>query len=221
MGPAGPRQTAVCPCFCVANVGRIICRFRQTARPLLSRQFPTFVAFFVFDPTPMADKIFRSGAPHAVETNPVTRNAVLPRHELQATDPLQTERAVAPPSDGEAPLTHSNHSGQALAQPAAQYRGAKSHLSENRQGLDATSLQDNLQGVGGSEHIQEDIRYHEKKTGSTVGTNCPKSRRVVWLTSRVQARLLRKPTRMPLNGRRISSLRNPPRVRRLFRRTNR
>ena len=111
----------------------------------------------------MADKIFRSGAPHAVETNPVTRNAVLPRHELQATDPLQTERAVAPPSDGEAPLTHSNHLDQAVAQPAAQYRDAKSHLSENRQGLDATSLQDNLQGVGGSEHIQEDIRYHEKK----------------------------------------------------------
>ena len=138
------------------------------------------------------DDIFRSGVPHAVETNLVTRHAINPRHTFLETDPKapsqSPERPAGPEAsqatDDVASTTHStNHAWQDNIQSLGKQAFVdnwqsvgkqahtdnfqtlgKDHHQYNLQTIQRDAFQDNLQSLGASESIQETKVYFEKKS---------------------------------------------------------
>lgn len=129
---------------------------------------------------PLPDHIFRSGVPHAVETNLVTRNAVNPRHAFsdkdQAADNAQPEGAdfhtLAPQGGNEidAPVVageHLNDNIQALGKDKLSDNWqslGKAHVQDNLQDVDIDAFKDNRQSLGSSQSIQDNKLYLEKKS---------------------------------------------------------
>ena len=140
----------------------------------------------------LPENIFRSGVPHAVETNLVTRNAVNPRHAFsdtnaEAQDALADSAEHAAHSakhagDVDAPVVAGEHitdNLQAVDKPKFtdnwqaldktnvtdnwQSLG-KAHQQDNMQGVDTDAFHDNLQSLGPSQSIQEQKLYLEKKS---------------------------------------------------------
>ncbi len=140
----------------------------------------------------MPDNIFRSGVPHAVETNLVTRNAINPRHAFsdtnaEAQDALADSAELASHSakhahDVDAPVVAGEQltdNLQAVDEPQFtdnwqaldktnvtdnwQSLG-KTHQQDNMQGVDTDAFHDNLQSLGPSQSIQEQKLYLEKKS---------------------------------------------------------
>lgn len=129
---------------------------------------------------PLPDNIFRSGVPHAVETNLVTRNAVNPRHAFsendQAADHAQTDGADSPTlnprsrNETDAPVVAGEHltdNIQALDKVNLtdnwQSLG-KAHVQDNLQDVDMDAFNDNRQSLGPSQSIQDNKLYLEKKS---------------------------------------------------------
>ncbi len=140
----------------------------------------------------MPDNIFRSGVPHAVETNLVTRNAINPRHAFSENNSSAED---VPPDDAEhaahlaklagdihAPVVPGEHvtdNWQAEGKPKFidnlqaldktnitdnwQSLG-KTHQQENMQDVDTDAFHDNRQSLGPSQSIQEQKLYLEKKS---------------------------------------------------------
>ena len=140
----------------------------------------------------VTDDIFRSGVPHAVETNLVTRNAINPRHSFVEGDPStekevdaehhasqtsqHTGESAAAPSDPNAAL-HDNiqaldkqaysDNWQSLAGGALKdnlQSLGKEQLHDNRQAIEDGVFTDNYQSLGASQSIQENKLYLEKKS---------------------------------------------------------
>jgi hypothetical protein len=87
----------------------------------------------------LPDNIFRSGVPHAVETNLVTRNAINPRHAFSEDNPAAQD---ASPNDAE----HAAH----LAKLAGDIHAPVvpgEHLTDNLQALEKSKFTDNLQAL--------------------------------------------------------------------------
>jgi hypothetical protein len=140
----------------------------------------------------LPDNIFRSGVPHAVETNLVTRNAVNPRHAFSDNNPATQDES---PEDAEhaahlaklagdihAPVVPGEHvtdNLQAEGKPKFidnlqaldktnitdnwQSLG-KTHQQDNLQAVDTDAFHDNRQSLGPSQSIQEQKLYLEKKS---------------------------------------------------------
>jgi hypothetical protein len=128
----------------------------------------------------LPENIFRSGVPHAVETNLVTRNAINPRHAFSddnanAIDALADSAELASHSANHAdevdgPVVAGEHltdNLQALDKTNVtdnwQSLG-KAHLQDNLQGMDSVAFHDNRQSLGPSQSIQEQKLYLEKKS---------------------------------------------------------
>jgi hypothetical protein len=140
----------------------------------------------------LPDNIFRSGVPHAVETNLVTRNAINPRHAFSDTNPavqdaLADSAELASHSakhadDVDAPVVAGEQftdNLQAVDEPQFtdnwqaldktnitdnwQSLG-KAHQQDNMQGVDTDAFNDNRQSLGPSQSIQEQKLYLEKKS---------------------------------------------------------
>ena len=140
----------------------------------------------------LPENIFRSGVPHAVETNLVTRNAVNPRHAFsdtnaEAQDALADSAELAAHSakqagDVDAPVVAGEHitdNLQAVDKPKFtdnwqaldttnvtdnwQSLG-KAHLQDNLQDVDTDAFHDNRQSLGDSQSIHEQKLYLEKKS---------------------------------------------------------
>ena len=127
------------------------------------------------------ENILRSGVPHAVETNLVTRHAINPRHTFLETDasvegeskeltdasqvPAHVHEALPPAPVIEAEHLHDNV--QALDQTAFtdnwQSLG-KTHQQDNLQSVPIDAMQDNQQSLGGTASIEEKKLYLEKKS---------------------------------------------------------
>lgn len=128
----------------------------------------------------MPDHIFRSGVPHAVETNLVTRNAVNPRHAFSendlAADHAQPDGAhsptLAPRSRNEtaAPVVAGEHltdNIQALNKDKLSDNWqslGKAHVQDNLQDVATDAFNDNRQSLGPSQSIQDNKLYLEKKS---------------------------------------------------------
>jgi hypothetical protein len=140
----------------------------------------------------LPENIFRSGVPHAVETNLVTRNAVNPRHAFsdtnaEAQDALadSTEHAAHSAKevgDVDAPVVAGEHITDNLqAVDSPKYTDnlqaldktnvtdnwqslGKTHLQDNLQDVDTDAFHDNRQSLGDSQSIQEQKLYLEKKS---------------------------------------------------------
>ena len=128
----------------------------------------------------LPDNILRSGVPHAVETNLVTRHAINPRHTFLDTEP-PTEAGDSDPSgdlprhgkgelDEVAPTVPSEHlrdNVQALDKHGHtdnwQSLGQE-HWHDNRQAAEGTVFKDNHQSLGPTPAIQEKKLYLEKKS---------------------------------------------------------
>lgn len=112
------------------------------------------------------DDIFRSGVPHAVETNLVTRHAINPRHTFLETDPKAPSQSPERPAGPEASQAFADN-WQSVGKPAQadnfQTLG-KDHHQDNLQNIQRDAFQDNLQSLGASESIQETKVYFEKKS---------------------------------------------------------
>lgn len=114
------------------------------------------------------DDIFRSGVPHAVETNLVTRHAINPRHTFNETDGLPSQQA---PDSPPPPIvarsnetdTHTPHVPKDAWQDNIQSLG-KAHHTDNLQALPSEAFVDNVQSVGAAQSIQEKKLYLEKKS---------------------------------------------------------
>ena len=129
---------------------------------------------------PLPDHIFRSGVPHAVETNLVTRNAVNPRHAFsdkdQAADNAQTDGADGPTlaprsvNETDAPVVageHLNDNIQALGKDKLSDNWqsiGKAHVQDNLQDVATDAFNDNRQSLGPSQSIQDNKLYLEKKS---------------------------------------------------------
>ena len=140
----------------------------------------------------LPDNIFRSGVPHAVETNLVTRNAVNPRHAFSENNPTTPD---ASPEDAEqaaqlaqlagdihAPVVPGEHLTDNLqALEKSKFTDnlqsldqtnitdnwqslGKAHQQDNMQGVDTDAFNDNRQSLGPSQSIQEQKLYLEKKS---------------------------------------------------------
>lgn len=106
----------------------------------------------------LPDNILRSGVPHAVETNLVTRHAINPRHQFLDVDPQDAERdsAAGPAADQS---SHAHHPEDSPVLPAAHWQDNiqpldTPHLDDNWQSLGSTHVQDNLQSLD-STHVQD------------------------------------------------------------------
>lgn len=128
----------------------------------------------------MPDNILRSGVPHAVETNLVTRHAINPRHQFQDTDPQGAERASEAGQAADQ-VGHPHGPDQAPVLPAAHWQDniqslGRTQLQDNHQLLDQDQLQDNVQALsnaamhdnrqslGPAKGIEEKKLYLEKKS---------------------------------------------------------
>jgi hypothetical protein len=140
----------------------------------------------------LPDNIFRSGVPHAVETNLVTRNAINPRHAFSDNSPAAQD---ASPDNAEHPAHEAKLAGDTHA-PVVQGEHVtdnlqaegkpkftdnlqalektnitdnwqslgKAHQQDNMQDVDTDALNDNRQSLGPSQSIQEQKLYLEKKS---------------------------------------------------------
>jgi hypothetical protein len=109
----------------------------------------------------LPDNIFRSGVPHAVETNLVTRNAVNPRHAFSDSNPAEQDASsdnaehaaheAKLAGDNNAPVVPSEHFTDNL-----QAEG-KSKLTDNLQALDKSNITDNWQSLGKA-HQQDNLQ---------------------------------------------------------------
>jgi hypothetical protein len=140
----------------------------------------------------LPDNIFRSGVPHAVETNLVTRNAINPRHAFSGSNPAAQDASAdhAEHAAHEAKLAGDTHAPvvpgeyftdnlQAEGKPKFtdnlqalektnitdnwQSLG-KAHQQDNMQDVDTDAFNDNRQSLGPSQSIQEQKLYLEKKS---------------------------------------------------------
>lgn len=114
----------------------------------------------------MPDNIFRSGVPHAVETNLVTRNAVNPRHAFSDSNPAAED---APPDAAEHAAHEANLAGDTTAPvvPGEHLTDnlqalEKSKFTDNLQSLDQTNITDNWQSLG---------KAHQQDNMQEVGTD--------------------------------------------------
>ncbi|NDF44705.1 MAG: hypothetical protein EB125_03145 [Betaproteobacteria bacterium] len=140
----------------------------------------------------LPDNIFRSGVPHAVETNLVTRNAINPRHAFSENNPAAQDASLDDAEhaahfaklegDIHAPVVPGEHvtdNLQAEGKPKFidnlqaldktnitdnwQSLG-KTHQQDNMQDVDTDAFHDNRQSLGPSQSIQEQKLYLEKKS---------------------------------------------------------
>jgi hypothetical protein len=140
----------------------------------------------------LPENIFRSGVPHAVETNLVTRNAVNPRHAFSDKNP-EAQDALADSTehsahsakevgDVDAPVVAGEHFTDNLqAVDKSKYTDnlqaldktnvtdnwqslGKAHLQDNLQDVDTDAFHENRQSLGDSQSIQEQKLYLEKKS---------------------------------------------------------
>ena len=114
----------------------------------------------------MPDNIFRSGVPHAVETNLVTRNAINPRHAFSEDNPAAQD---ASPNDAE----HAAH----LAKLAGDIHAPVvpgEHLTDNLQALEKSKFTDNLQALDKTnitDNWQSLGKAHQQDNMQDVGTD--------------------------------------------------
>jgi len=104
----------------------------------------------------LPENIFRSGVPHAVETNLVTRNAVNPRHAFSDTN-AEAQDALADSAE------HAAHSEKEVGDVDAPVVAGE-HITDNLQDVDTDAFHDNRQSLGDSQSIHEQKLYLEKKS---------------------------------------------------------
>lgn len=127
----------------------------------------------------MPDNILRSGVPHAVETNLVTRHAINPRHSFsdqQRVMDTNPAEGVAPapsehsPKGANAPVVPpeawaDNWQATDTQHPQDNWQSLDhAHVQDNLQALPQAHHSDNLQNAGGPERIEEKKLYLEKKS---------------------------------------------------------
>jgi hypothetical protein len=114
----------------------------------------------------LPDNIFRSGVPHAVETNLVTRNAINPRHAFSDNNPAAQDGS---PDNAE----HAAHEGKLAGDIHAPVVPGE-HLTDNLQALEKSKLTDNLQTLDKTnitDNWQSLGKAHQQDNMQDVGTD--------------------------------------------------